>query len=66
MSSSNPAPGPGCAICGRPIEAAYRPFCSKRCADVDLRRWLVGAYVVPGQDADADDKPASPPTGEED
>ena len=36
-----------CPICGRPAEAAFRPFCSKRCADVDLQRWLSGRYVVP-------------------
>jgi endogenous inhibitor of DNA gyrase (YacG/DUF329 family) len=39
-----------CAICGKPRETAtYRPFCSKRCADLDLRRWLTGGYVVPGE-----------------
>ena len=31
----------------------FRPFCSKRCADVDLGRWLTGAYVIPGRDGDA-------------
>lgn len=42
-----------CPICRRPAEAEYRPFCSKRCADVDLARWLKGAYVVPGEDGEA-------------
>ena len=37
-----------CAICGRPREPRYDPFCSKRCADVDLHRWLKGRYVIPG------------------
>jgi len=41
-----------CPICGKPTEAAFRPFCSKRCADVDLQRWLVGAYAVPAVEAD--------------
>ena len=36
-----------CPICGKPAVAAYRPFCSRRCADVDLNRWLGGAYRVP-------------------
>jgi endogenous inhibitor of DNA gyrase (YacG/DUF329 family) len=36
-----------CPICGKPVEAAYRPFCSRRCADVDLQRWLTGRYAVP-------------------
>lgn len=38
---------PPCPICGRPAEPEFRPFCSKRCADVDLQRWLSGRYVVP-------------------
>ena len=41
-----------CAICKRPIQPGYAPFCSKRCADVDLQRWLAGVYAVPGRDAD--------------
>jgi endogenous inhibitor of DNA gyrase (YacG/DUF329 family) len=51
-----------CPICGRPTDAAYRPFCSRRCADVDLSRWLRGGYAIPGAaDADEDgDEPASP------
>lgn len=36
-----------CPICGKPADAAYAPFCSRRCADVDLHRWLEGAYSVP-------------------
>ncbi|MEM1383301.1 MAG: DNA gyrase inhibitor YacG [Pseudomonadota bacterium] len=41
-----------CPICKRAPVAAYRPFCSKRCADVDLGRWLTGAYAIPGEPAD--------------
>lgn len=42
-----------CAICKRrPIMAQYRPFCSKRCADVDLSRWLGGGYAIPGDPVD--------------
>lgn len=48
----------GCPICGKPVEAAFRPFCSKRCADVDLQRWLSDRYVVPGSDDD-DENPLS-------
>jgi endogenous inhibitor of DNA gyrase (YacG/DUF329 family) len=44
-----------CAICGRPQAQAYRPFCSKRCANVDLQRWLVGAYAIPQDDGDEGD-----------
>ena len=42
----------GCPICSKPVEAAFRPFCSKRCADVDLQRWLSGRYVVEGGEDD--------------
>lgn len=40
-----------CPICGKPRSAPYDPFCSKRCADVDLHRWLKGSYVIPGASA---------------
>ena len=36
----------GCAQCGKPVVARWRPFCSKRCADLDLGRWLSGTYRV--------------------
>jgi len=36
-----------CANCDKPVVEAYRPFCSKRCADVDLNRWLGGQYSIP-------------------
>ena len=42
-----------CPECRKPVSPAYRPFCSKRCADVDLSRWLKGGYVVPGRDGEA-------------
>ena len=42
-----------CPICGKPAPPEHRPFCSARCADVDLNRWLSGRYVVPASD-DAD------------
>lgn len=42
------APG-RCPICGRPSQNDYRPFCSRRCADVDLSRWLRGSYAIPGE-----------------
>jgi hypothetical protein len=42
-----------CPICKKPAaDPAYRPFCSKRCADVDLQRWFAGAYAVPAEEAD--------------
>lgn len=40
-----------CPICGAARQAAYRPFCSKRCADIDLAKWLDGTYVVGSEPA---------------
>ena len=40
-----------CPICSKPSHKSYRPFCSKRCADVDLGRWLNGSYAIPAEDA---------------
>lgn len=53
-----------CPICERPSAAAYRPFCSARCADVDLGRWFSGTYRVPSfrveeDELEIDDKTAS-------
>ena len=46
-----------CPICGKPADAVLRPFCSKRCADVDLHRWLSGVYVVPvTEDGEEDER----------
>ena len=39
-----------CPICRRAAVEAFKPFCSKRCADVDLNRWLTGSYVIPARD----------------
>lgn len=39
-----------CPICGRETDAAFRPFCSVRCADIDLGRWLKGTYVIPTEE----------------
>ena len=45
-----------CPVCGKPAAEGFKPFCSKRCADVDLNRWLKGGYIIPGDPAG----PASP------
>jgi uncharacterized protein len=44
-----------CPICGKPAVEASRPFCSERCRDVDLNRWLSNSYVVPGRKEDDED-----------
>lgn len=41
--------GAKCPICGKPVLREFRPFCSKRCADIDLGHWLGGRYAVPGE-----------------
>lgn len=57
MSAATPAttaePRRRCPICGKPAARETRPFCSKRCADVDLHRWLGGVYAVPSAEEDA-------------
>jgi hypothetical protein len=50
-----------CPICGRPVTAASQPFCSPRCAEVDLGRWLTGQYRIPGPPAELDDDPPPSP-----
>jgi len=52
-----------CPICGKPVDAAFKPFCSKRCADIDLNRWLKGVYAVPVKD-DEDEGGERPPDSE--
>jgi endogenous inhibitor of DNA gyrase (YacG/DUF329 family) len=44
--------GRGCPICGAPPAGRSRPFCSTRCADIDLARWLNESYRVPGDPAE--------------
>lgn len=39
-----------CPICKKDTVARYRPFCSKRCADIDLGKWFDGDYAVASQD----------------
>ncbi|NGX97391.1 MAG: DNA gyrase inhibitor YacG [Candidatus Afipia apatlaquensis] len=44
-----------CPICGKPPVEASKPFCSERCRDVDLNRWLSGSYAIPARESDEDD-----------
>jgi uncharacterized protein len=45
-----------CPICGKPAAETFKPFCSKRCADVDLHRWLSGVYAVPVTEDEEEDE----------
>ena len=44
-----------CPICEKDSDKSYRPFCSKRCADVDLAKWLNGSYAIPAAETDEED-----------
>lgn len=54
---------PPCPICRKPAAPATKPFCSARCADIDLGRWLGERYVIPGPE---DEEMPLPPPGRED
>jgi len=47
-----------CPICKKPTMTEFRPFCSLRCADVDLGRWVTGKYAIPAEDDDSIDDAA--------
>jgi endogenous inhibitor of DNA gyrase (YacG/DUF329 family) len=51
-----PLKGRRCPVCRKPTAEAWRPFCSKRCADVDLGRWLGESYRIPSQEETDDDE----------
>jgi uncharacterized protein len=59
MTGSSESAGANiCPICRKPAAEKFRPFCGRRCADVDLHRWLGGVYAVPvTEDADEDGTP---------
>lgn len=44
-----PARAGACPTCGTPAVARFAPFCSRRCAEIDLGRWFKGTYVIPGR-----------------
>jgi endogenous inhibitor of DNA gyrase (YacG/DUF329 family) len=44
-----------CPICGKPAVEEFRPFCSRRCADIDLNRWLSGVYAIPVKEDEDED-----------
>ncbi len=54
-----------CPICNKPADAKYAPFCSKRCADVDLFRWLKGSYAIPGPAVEGEEEDEPPKLVEE-
>lgn len=46
----------GCPVCGKPSQPETRPFCSARCKQIDLGRWLNGDYAIPGPPAEAEEE----------
>ena len=50
-----------CPICARETDSRYSPFCSKRCADIDLAKWLTGSYAIPSEDPVEEDGSEDPP-----
>ena len=64
MTGARAAP---CPICRRPAVPDYAPFCSQRCADVDLGRWINERYAIPVEE-DEDEAPPEvrPPLSDED
>jgi len=50
-----------CPICGRATRPEHRPFCTPRCAEIDLGRWMTGQYVIPGPPAELEDDPPPSP-----
>ncbi|HTP78292.1 MAG TPA: DNA gyrase inhibitor YacG [Rhizomicrobium sp.] len=54
---SQPGDAGACPVCGKPRDAKLRPFCSRRCKDVDLARWLSGDYAIPGAPAGEGNEP---------
>ena len=59
------AAGGKCPICRRPTVHEFRPFCSRRCADIDLARWLKGSYAIPGNPLDPEQAPTRENGGED-
>jgi uncharacterized protein len=60
MTEANRVLAPKCPICRKPAEHRFRPFCSRRCADVDLNRWFSGAYSVPAEEEEPDFEAVDP------
>jgi endogenous inhibitor of DNA gyrase (YacG/DUF329 family) len=50
MNDSPLPPSRSCPICGKPAVLRHRPFCSTRCAQIDLGRWLKGTYRIETDD----------------
>lgn len=54
-TSLHDAKAGACPVCGQPTVAKLAPFCSARCSNADLGRWLSGAYAIPSSGVDDDE-----------
>ena len=59
MSERVSKPTGKCPLCGKPAVVEFRPFCSKRCADLDLFHWFKGDYAIPACEDDAEEEKSS-------
>ena len=64
-AEKQPIRAPLSPICKKLSAEKYRPFCSKHCADVDLSRWFIGVYAVPGREEDEGDGRRSEPQSDQ-
>jgi endogenous inhibitor of DNA gyrase (YacG/DUF329 family) len=56
MASGKAGGKSGCSICGKPVDPKFKPFCSQRCRQVDLNRWLSGTYRIPDAEPPGDEE----------
>jgi endogenous inhibitor of DNA gyrase (YacG/DUF329 family) len=59
------APAAPCPICRRPAEEVFKPFCSRRCRDVDLHRWMAGVYAIPAKPDDEESEDSASPRSDD-
>jgi endogenous inhibitor of DNA gyrase (YacG/DUF329 family) len=65
-AADDPKPRPArgrCPVCGRAADARHRPFCSARCAQIDLGRWLTGGYAIASEEEPDPGHPEDGPPG---
>lgn len=57
-------PSRPCPECGQPSSRDNWPFCSRRCKDIDMNRWLSGAYAIPVREDETDEQSGMPPASD--
>ncbi len=59
MDNDDVAGSHRCPTCEAPAQRRFRPFCSRRCQDLDLGRWLRGSYRIPTEEAPPEGEPGA-------